>query len=450
MTTRAFFNDRFLKLMTSIDFAKWLAIGTGIGIEIGSADLTVTVVRLRPSGVRVLGELTVPHFREQPAAEWGAAYSAFLQKLGVGHLASIVLLPRDEVTVRQVALPGVTDKDLASAVRFEIDSLNPHSEEEVAYDWARIGKTSSVLIALTLRSVVERYTALFSQAGVKAACFTFSAPTIYSALRLLSAPPKDGFLALEPAEDGLEVYGESATRPIFSARLDQSSDRVRNLAVAELRLPPETEASFLRDQLPRPVAQPETYEPSRACLSYAAALAGAGPLRPLSLNLLPVEQRQTASRLRYIPTAVLALIVLLLSVAALAYPSYSDRHYLGLVQAQIRVLDPLAKRAADVDRETVNVRNRSQTLDNFRQQTRKDLEALNELTQLLAPPAWVNSLQLARGSVSITGQADQAATLIKLLDGSRQFQGSSFSLPLQKRGSQEVFTIRSSRKDVAP
>jgi len=436
--------------MTTIDFAKWLAIGTGIGIEIGSQDLTVTVVRLRPQGVRVLGELTIPRFREQPAADWGAAYAAFLQKLGVGHLAATILLPRDEVTVRQVSLPGVTDKDLASAVRFEIDSLNPHSEEEVAFDWARIGRTSSVLIGIALRSVVERYTALFSQAGVKAACFTFSAPTIYSALRLLSTPPKDGFLAMEPSEDGLEVYGESATRPIFSARLDQPSDRVRILAVSELRLPPETEAASLREQLPHPLAAPESYEPSRACLSYAAALSGAGLLRTLSLNLLPMEQRQSASRLRYIPTAALGFIVLLLAVAVLAYPSYSDRRYIELVQAQIRALDPLAKKAADVERETINARNRSQTLDTFRQQTRQDLDALNELTHVLAPPAWVNSLQLTRTSVSITGEADQAAALIKLLDGSRQFQGSAFSLPLQKSAGGESFSIRSARKGVAP
>jgi hypothetical protein len=436
--------------MTRIDFAKWLAVGTGIGIEIGSQDLTVTVVRLRPNGVRVLGELTIPRFREQPAADWGAAYSSFLQKLGVGHLAATILLPRDEVTVRQVSLPGVTDKDLASAVRFEIDSLNPHSEEEVAFDWARIGGTPSVLIGIALRSVVERYTALFSQAGVKAACFTFSAPAIYSALRLLSTPPKDGFLALEPAEDGFEVYGESATHPIFTARLDQPVDRVRTLAVSELRLPPETEAASLRDQLPQPLAQPDTYEPSRACLSYAAALSGAGLVRPLSLNLLPAEQRQSASRLRYIPTAALGTIVLLLSVAALAYPSYADRHYVGLVQAQIRTFDPLAKKAAAVERDTTNARNRSQTLDNFRQQTRQDLDALNALTHLLAPPAWLNSLQLTRTAVSISGQTDQAAALIKLLDSSRQFQGSAFSLPLQKSGGEEVFTIRSTRKGVAP
>jgi Tfp pilus assembly protein PilN len=436
--------------MTSIDFTKWLAIGTGIGIEIGSEDLTVTVVRLRPNGARVLGELTIPRFREQPAADWGAAYAGFLQKLGVGHLAATILLPRDQVTVRQISLPGVTDKDLASAVRFEIDALNPHSDEEVAYDWGRVGHTSSVLIGIALRSVVERYTALFSQAGVKAACFTFSAPTIYSALRLLSTPPKDGLLAMEPAENGLEVYGESATHPIFSARLDQPSDRVRTLAVSELRLPPDTEAASLCDQLPQPVARPETYEASRACLSYAAALSGAGLRRPLSLNLLPQEQRQSASRLRYIPTALLGSIVLLLLVAVLAYPSYTDRHYLGLVQAQIRVLDPMAKKAAEVERETINARNRSQTLDNFRQQTRQDLDGLNELTHLLAPPAWLNSLQLTRTAVSITGETDQAATLIKLLDGSRGFQGSAFSLPLQKSGGGEAFSIRSSRKGVAP
>ncbi len=134
----------------------------------------------------------------------------------------------------------------------------------------------------------------------------------------------------------------------------------------------------------------------------------------------------------------------------LAYPSYSDRQYLGLVQAQIRQVDPLAKRAAEVERETANARNRSQTLDAFRQQTRQDLDALNELTHLLAPPAWLNSLQLARTSVNITGETDQAAALIKLLDGSHQFQGSAFSLPLQRTAGGEAFSIRAARRGVAP
>src|SRR5271154_7280253 len=242
--------------MNTSSFRKWLAFGTGVGIEMGREDLIVSVVRLRPSGVRVLGELTIPRFREQPAAEWGENYASFLQKLGAQHLAATILLPRDEVTVRQVLLPGVTNKDLASAIRFEIDSLNPYSEEEAAYDGARIGKTASVLIGITRRSSLERYTALLSQAGVKVASFTFSGPAIYSALRLYSEPPADGQLILGEDEDEVEVYGESPTRPLFSARLDQSADRARTLAISELRMPPETDAGALHLTLPQPVAVP--------------------------------------------------------------------------------------------------------------------------------------------------------------------------------------------------
>jgi len=51
--------------MIAPDFNKWLAIGTGVGIEIGRQDLIVTVVRARPSGAKILGELIVPRFREQ-------------------------------------------------------------------------------------------------------------------------------------------------------------------------------------------------------------------------------------------------------------------------------------------------------------------------------------------------------------------------------------------------
>ncbi len=436
--------------MSAPGFRKWLAFGTGVGIEMGREDLIVTVVRLRPTGTRVLGELTIPRFREQPAGEWGENYASFLHKLGARHLAATILLPRDEVTVRQVLLPGVSDKDLPSAIRFEIDSLNPYSEEEAAYDGVRIGKTSSILIGITRRSSLDRYTALLSQAGVKVASFTFSAPAIYSALRLYSDTPAEGLVALGQDGDEVEVYGESPTRPLFSARLDQPADRVRTLAVSELRLPPEIEAKALHVELPQPVAAPENYDPARSSLSYAAAVASASVRRPLSLNLLPPEQRRSASRLRYVPTAVLGSVVLLLAIAVVAYPKYSDNRYLELLQAQIRTLDPLARKAAETERQTATARNRTQTLDTFRQHTREDLDALNDLTHLLAPPAWLNSLQLTRTSVNIAGQTDQAAALIKLLDGSRHFQGSSFALPLQRSSGGEVFSIRTTRKGVAP
>lgn len=199
--------------MTATDVRRWFAVGTGVGLEIGREDLDVTVARVRPSGIKVLGALTIGHFREQPAAEWGTVYGNFLRKLGHGHLAATVLLPRDEVIVRQVQLPGVADKDMAAALRFQIDSLHPFSEDEAVYDFARVGKSTTLVVGITRKSVVDEYTALFAEAGLKVSAFTFSAACLYSALRLLSKPPVDGFLAMGNADndagDGEEAYGES-------------------------------------------------------------------------------------------------------------------------------------------------------------------------------------------------------------------------------------------------
>jgi general secretion pathway protein L len=203
-------------------------------------------------------------------------------------------------------------------------------------------------------------------------------------------------------------------------------------------------------QLPQPTAVPENYDHARSCLSYAAAVSSASVLHPISLNLLPPEQRRSASRLRYVPTVALGTIVLFLAIASLAYPRYSDNRYFEQLQAQIRTLDPLARRAAEAERQTANARSKAQTLDAFRLHTREDLDALNDLTHLLAAPSWLDSMQLTRTSISISGQTQQAAELIKLLDVSSHFQGSAFSLPLQKSAGGEVFSIRTTRKGVTP
>src|SRR6185437_10547929 len=103
------------------DARKLLAFGSGVGIEIHPASLEVVVSRVRPTGIRVLGRLAIQNYAGRPAAEWGAEYARFLKSLGVGHLTATVLLPRREVIVRQVALPGVAAKDMEGALRLQLD-----------------------------------------------------------------------------------------------------------------------------------------------------------------------------------------------------------------------------------------------------------------------------------------------------------------------------------------
>jgi hypothetical protein len=145
-----------------------------------------------------------------------------------------------------------------------------------------------------------------------------------------------------------------------------------------------------------------------------------------------------------------AAAVVLLAGAAAAYPKYADRHYLGELQAEIHRIEPRARKAVELDRQIAVTRNRTQTIDNFRRRTREDLDALNEATSLFAPPTWLTSFQLTRDSLTILGQTDQAAGLVKLLDGSHQFRGSSFTTGPAKGVDGEVFGIRAQRQGVTP
>lgn len=424
---------------------KLLSAGTGAGIEIGSRDLSVCVAAVRPNGIRVLAAQTIPGFRTRPATEWGAEVAALLRQAGASHVAATVILPRAEVIVRQIALPGVADKEVPAALRYQVDSLHPYGEDEAVYDWARLGRSPNLLVAIARPDVVNQYAALFDEAGIRVASFSCSAGVLYSAARMLRTPPEGGFLTLiEHPEGEVEAYGESEARPLFSAVFDMPVERVRPYAASELRLPVEQPALGVSEILPVPAAVPEGAVV--AALPYAAAIAAACPWLALRANLLPAERRTTSSRLIYVPTVVLASI-LLLSVAALGIQgAWEDRRYMAALKSEIGKLEPRVRQAAIMDKRTGTARSRTALLDSFRRRSRDDMDVLKETTHLLAPPTWLNNIEINRALVNLGGETEQAAQLLKILDASPLFEGSDFTLGITRVGNMEAFRIRTNRE----
>ena len=91
-------------------------------------------------------------------------------------------------------------------------------------------------------------------------------------------------------------------------------------------------------------------------------------------------------------------------------------------------------------------RARTRLLDDFQKRSKADLDALNELTRLLAPPAWLNSLELTRAGANLSGEAEQAASLLKILDASPMFRNSEFTMGITRIGGAEVFRVRTQRE----
>jgi hypothetical protein len=430
------------------DVRKLLAFGSGIGIEIHPDSLEVVVARVRPTGIRVLGRLAIANYAARPAAEWGGEYGRFLRSHGVGYLTATVLLPRREVIVRQLALPGVASKDAEGAIRLQLEQLHPYGEEEIVWGWSPLTH-GAVLVGIVRREVMERYRRLFTEAGVLVASFTFSAAAVHAAIRVTGAAQNngEGFLALgRNATGAVEMYGESVSRPVFSAEFALAPERAAGLALAELRLPPETAPRRLDEILPRPAANPVDHDLSRNALPYATALAGACPRLAPSANVLPPEYRRASSRTALIPTLVLAAMVLLAGGAILLWQNYAQRRYLRELNAEIVKLEPVAARAATLDRQIAKARAQAEMLDRFRAYTRDDLDALNDLTRLIAPPGWANAIDLNRDLVRISGSAPSAAPLVRILDSSPLFQNSVPDAIIRAGSDGENFTIHSNRK----
>jgi hypothetical protein len=129
----------------------------------------------------------------------------------------------------------------------------------------------------------------------------------------------------------------------------------------------------------------------------------------------------------------------------LAYSKYAERRYLNELHAEIARIEPKAMRATALDRQTAHVRAQAQLLDQYRGRARQDLDALNELTQLVSPPAWTSVIELTRDSARITGEAPQASPLVHILDSSSLFHNSGFDMNQKSPSGGELFQIHTTR-----
>ena len=397
-----------------------------------------SIVRSRPSGSSVVASAIIRNFASRPAAEWGSELLRFLATAGEPHLAATIVLPREEVIVRTVRLAGVAEKDTASAIELQLDTLHPWDDEPIEWSWWRV-TPSDVVVGVVRQSTLSYYETLFSEAGIPMAAATFSSAVIHAALRLQQAVPASIFCYMTPGPGRVEIYGESEAKPCYSAGFSLPVERALAVARAELRLPQEHAALNLSDAL----SSASAISP----IAYAAALAASAPLAARFANLLPAPRRASHSRTRYlIPGTLGALLVIGLFVVFVLFPFLNERRYVSDLLAEQGRLERPALRVQSIDKTLATDRARIASLDEFRGHPQADLDVLNELVRLLPEQVWTNSIEILPDSVVIAGEADQAAPLLKLLDSSPLFEKSEPVMSYTRNGQTEQFRIKTMRR----
>jgi hypothetical protein len=220
-------------------------------------------------------------------------------------------------------------------------------------------------------------------------------------------------------------------------------ERAIAIARAELRISPDLPASPLSEVLP---LAPGSELTSNA-LAYAAAIAGSAPRVAVFANLLPPERRASHDRMQYLVPAILGVLLALALLTVFAiFPAIEQKRYRDDLDRAARQLEPAALRAQSLERKINDNRNRILLLDEIRRRPQADLEVLNELTRLLPPQVWTNAIEIYPDSVVISGEADQAGPLLKILDSSPLVQNSEFSLSVTRTAQTEQFRIKTARR----
>jgi Tfp pilus assembly protein PilN len=145
------------------------------------------------------------------------------------------------------------------------------------------------------------------------------------------------------------------------------------------------------------------------------------------------------------PTVALAVLLAVILGGAAAWSRVAEGRYLDGLHAQIASLTPQQQRAAALSRAASHALSSAQWLDQYRGQTRRDLDLLHELTRLIAAPAWTRTIDITRDSVRLQGETPQATALWKILDSSRLFRNSKLESNQPSQGG-ESFVISATRE----
>ena len=128
------------------------------------------------------------------------------------------------------------------------------------------------------------------------------------------------------------------------------------------------------------------------------------------------------------------------------FPRYDTTRYLASLNAEIARVAPLAARSTALDRQIETARRNTAQLDALRARTKSDMDVLAEMTRILAPPAWLNLIEITRTQVTLAGETQQAAPLLQTIDASPLFQASEFVMPPARVNNAEAFRIRTNRE----
>ncbi len=439
-----------------------------VGLTFDDDQVVVTAVH---------GPRKVQQFRLKSDETLGPRLATELTARGLGRPRVRVGLDRGMAVVKTLELPQTASGNLRPMVAFELERHLPFQTQDVRFDCVPLSPQAKAIRRVlvmaadgpavdgalrpldtlgrpprAVTAAVHDLPALLSKRDIVGRAVWVHRHGRHTDLLCLS----HGVVRLSrriPTVPDVDLFEEIArTVPMASWRACDaiwvSGDDAESVRVALRRECKDTPVSAppfgrtgarLIDKLP----------PRRRGAGLLALAVALGTPRP-TLNLVPPGRRpRPISGLQRL-AGWLGAAAAALGLGLLLAHAHGQEAYLARLSDEIRRLDPEVKVVERLGAEIAEQKRLLAVLAGAGSGGVEPLPVLAELTDLIPPDAWLQSISMDHQGLELTGQAAAASQLIPVLENSPSLEQVEFTAPVTKVHDREQFRIRAGWEDHGP
>jgi len=445
----------------------------GFGVFVGASDVAMAGVSKRLLQVRLRDAQSVPlPPRDQPAERRQALTSAvrdFVAAHAIDPSHTVLCVPRSDAAVTRVLLPAAAQENLAQVLEYEMENLVPFPREEIFYDYTvrPLGaERIEVLLVYVPRQTITGYLEALDEAGVRprsiglpstalADYVTFCRGDVASGMGVVVQGADATEIALfaegrlvasqlvpAPGSAELATLERSLARQLADELFEPERTNLYQWSLANghgVEMPTLGEANLVEMARGRLATGNLEFAPATpAILPAVGAALGAVREGVVRLNLLPAENREAFDEGPSIATWILLAASALLLVVWGASAMVKDGMLRRDVQARLEAIAPEVNEVTALQEEIEQLQHHVEILS---AQEGRVTTLLKELTELIPADAYLTTLNLRGGRLTLDGQARSASDIITALEKSKRFKNVTFSSPTTRQGERERFAL---------
>lgn len=403
------------------------------------------------------------------------AVVSLLPHLNPARDAVYLCLPPEKAVVQEVLLPLAAQENITQVLEYELERQLPFKRDDIYYDFIPVGKKgerfSVYLFALPKKNVDTVLNLLESLdikvAGVETTITALANYLLFrdganaGAVGIVTARPRhwemiafktrsDGwqpdtqllFCNQMPGDDWAQATGKELLQENMSLipKVFRCGDLSGLNGLAHEHLAGAEDLTALGSLRLKGMTAPLEAETLPA---IGAALRG---VREASFraNLLRHEgsERDRNKGLSLLNVLLLGFFLIALVAWGVSYP-IKDELRLRQLQNENRKLEPAVSALQREESQLEQLRKQARLFGELEQRRGETLRVLDELSKIVPNTVYFSNLRYRAGSIEVQGNAENASTLIPLLERSPVFENVGFNAPSNRgRDNRETFSLK--------